>query len=56
MAKSTPSKASEWKPFSEEQYRDAIFRLVHFSTKTINSNAKAAGIRLNKPESVRLAP
>ncbi|AZM95354.1 MAG: hypothetical protein GYB28_18625 [Gammaproteobacteria bacterium] len=47
MAKSTTSKAPEWKPFAEEQYREAIFRLVHFSTKTINSNAKAVGIRLS---------
>ncbi|MBT2770717.1 hypothetical protein J7J47_00530 [Halomonas sp. ISL-60] len=48
MAKPTTSKAPEWKPFTEDQYRDAIFRLVHFSTKTINSNAKAVGIRLSK--------
>lgn len=48
MAKPTTSKAPEWKPFTEDQYHDAIFRLVHFSTKTINSNAKAVGIRLSK--------
>lgn len=47
MAKPKTTKAPEWRQFSEEQYRDAIFRLVHFSTKTINSNAKAVGIRLS---------
>ncbi|MBZ9539574.1 type I-F CRISPR-associated protein Csy1 [Modicisalibacter tunisiensis] len=45
MAKS--SSPPEWKPFTTDQYREAIFRLVHFSTKTINSNAKAVGIRLS---------
>lgn len=42
----TPSEPV-WKAFTADQYREAIFRLVHFSTKTINSNAKAAGVRLN---------
>jgi len=48
MAKS--SSPPEWKPFTADQYREAIFRLVHFSTKTINSNARAVGIRLSTPD------
>lgn len=44
-----------WKTFTAEQYHDAIQRLVHFSTKTVNSNATPAGIRLG-PERFRSLP
>lgn len=35
-----------WKTLSEQAYRSAAEQLVHFSFKTVNSNARAGGIRL----------
>lgn len=47
MTEQAPPKTATWRPFTEEQYRDVIGHLVHFSTKTINTNAKPTGIRLD---------
>jgi hypothetical protein len=47
MTEQAPPKTAPWRPFTEEQYRDVIGHLVHFSTKTINTNAKPTGIRLD---------
>ncbi|WP_308774655.1 hypothetical protein [uncultured Bilophila sp.] len=35
-----------WKAYPPETYRDTIAELVHFSSKTVNSNAALAGVRL----------
>lgn len=35
-----------WKAYPPEIYRDTIAELVHFSSKTVNSNAALAGVRL----------
>lgn len=52
MAESS-KQTQAWKSFTEEQYRQAIAEFVHFSTKTINSNAKATGIRLDASQAKR---
>lgn len=36
-----------WKAYSLEKYRNTALGLVHFRSKTVNSNAKLAGIRLS---------
>ena len=35
-----------WKAYPLETYRNTIAELVHFSSKTVNSNAALAGVRL----------
>ena len=35
-----------WKAYPPETYRNTIAELVHFSSKTVNSNAALAGVRL----------
>jgi len=40
----------EWVLFEPETYEKAIEGLVHFSTKAVNSNAEAGGVRLPKGE------
>lgn len=35
-----------WKAYPPETYRDTIAELVHFSSKTVNSNAALVGVRL----------
>ena len=46
--------ASPWKHQSEETYRKTAEKLVHFSSKTVNSNASAAGIRLSASDGLDL--
>lgn len=43
-------------PFAESRYRDAIGRMVHFSTKTVNSNAREGGIRLTPEQQLNDLP
>jgi hypothetical protein len=42
------SEAREWKRFEPAEYHEAVGKLIHFSSKTVNSNALASGIRLGK--------
>ena len=35
-----------WKAYPPETYRDTIAELIHFSSKTVNSNAALVGVRL----------
>jgi len=42
------SEAKEWKRFEPAEYHEAVGKLIHFSSKTVNSNAMASGIRLAK--------
>lgn len=42
------SKAKEWSEFPLEQYQQEASRLVHFSGKTVNSNAPACGVRIER--------
>ena len=46
--------ANPWKHQSEETYRKTAEKLVHFSSKTVNSNASAAGIRLTASDGLGL--
>ena len=46
--------ANPWKHQSEETYRKTAEKLVHFSSKTVNSNASAAGIRLTAGDGLDL--
>lgn len=39
-------KEKPWKAYPPETYRDTIAELVHFSSKTVNSNAALVGVRL----------
>ena len=39
--------AQDWAEFPLEQYRQTAEQLVHFSCKTVNSNAPPGGVRLN---------
>lgn len=39
-------KEKTWKAYPPETYRDTIAELVHFSSKTVNSNAALVGVRL----------
>lgn len=43
-----------WQPQSGETYRKTAEKLVHFSVKTVNSNARAAGIRLSPDDGLQL--
>jgi hypothetical protein len=45
---------AEWSPLSADQYRSTAATLVHFSTKTVNSNARAGGVRLTAAEKLNL--
>jgi hypothetical protein len=38
--------ASVWKYYEVSEYQEMAQSLIHFTSKTVNSNAKAAGIRL----------
>lgn len=42
------SKAKEWSEFPLEHYQQEASRLVHFSSKTVNSNAPACGVRVSR--------
>jgi hypothetical protein len=46
--------AKQWKRFEPAQYAEAVGKLVHFSSKTVNSNAAASGIRLARTAAVDL--
>ena len=50
--KSSVEKA--WKQHGLETYRNTVNEMVHFNVKTINSNAKSTGIRINKDAAVNL--
>lgn len=39
--------SEDWKSFPPEQYRKEVENLVHFNAKTVNSNARLVGIRLD---------
>lgn len=57
MAPKKPKKASEakeWSPFTLEEYQREIARLVHFSGKTVNSNAPACGVRVGQESGLNL--
>ena len=41
-----PKIEKTWKAYPPETYRNTIAELVHFSSKTVNSNAALAGVRL----------
>jgi hypothetical protein len=49
-----PPKQQGWKPLEETAYRSAAAQLVHFSVKSVNSNARAGGIRLGPSDSLDL--
>ena len=38
--------SEEWKPYPPQKYREETESLVHFNSKTVNSNASLVGIRL----------
>ncbi len=42
------SKPKEWSDFPLEQYQQEASRLVHFSSKTVNSNAPPCGVRVSR--------
>ncbi len=44
--------STEWKHIDEEKYRESISTLIHYNSKTINSNAALVGIRLTKEYSL----
>lgn len=46
LSTSRKSQTKPWIHQTEETYRKTAEKLVHFSAKTVNSNASAAGIRL----------
>lgn len=50
----TKPEKEAWKPFSPDVYRDVARTLVHFSTKGVNSNAEAGGIRLGRESGLNL--
>ena len=41
------NETKQWKRFEPAEYHEAVSRLIHFSSKTVNSNAMASGIRLS---------
>lgn len=41
-----------WKAYPPETYRHAIAELVHFSSKTVNSNAALVGVRLSSDDAL----
>ncbi len=43
-----------WKTLGETAYRSAAAQLIHFSAKSVNSNARAGGIRLGPSDSLDL--
>ncbi len=45
-APATTRGAKPWKSYEADVYKEVASKLVHFSTKTVNSNASAGGIRL----------
>lgn len=56
-ADSKPARKLKEKPWQQqtgETYRETAEKLVHFSVKTVNSNASAAGIRLASEDGLRL--
>jgi hypothetical protein len=58
MAKKSPGKSAkpkvEWVALSPEQYQSTAASLVHFSAKTVNSNARAGGVRLAPADRLNL--
>ena len=48
------SEVKEWKHFEPAEYHEAVGKLIHFSSKTVNSNAMASGIRLAKGSALDL--
>lgn len=45
---------AEWSSLGADQYRSTAATLVHFSTKTVNSNARAGGVRLTPLDTLNL--
>lgn len=55
MAKKTRARAkAKWVKYTQAKYSKAIGELVHFSSKTVNSNALPCGIRLGGEDYVDL--
>ncbi|CAK0769869.1 hypothetical protein CCP3SC1_590001 [Gammaproteobacteria bacterium] len=59
MAKKSPSspkkpKTSNWKNTNAARYNAVVSELVHFSSKTVNSNAAPCGVRLTADQLVDL--
>lgn len=50
----TQSEKETWKAYALEDYRQAAATLVHFSTKGVNSNAEAGGVRLGPDDGLSL--
>lgn len=53
MARSPAKKPGQeiaWAPFHADQYHQTITNLVHFSFKTVNSNAPGGGVRLSNED------
>lgn len=48
------AEVSDWKRFEAEEYKQVVRTLVHFSSKTVNSNATASGVRLAKEDALNL--
>ena len=54
QTKKKSSDEKKWKKHGPEKYRNTVSELVHFSVKTVNSNANAAGIRIGKETALHL--
>ena len=50
----TDADDTEWKPFAGDVYRALSASMVHFSAKTVNSNAAPAGVRLTANSALAL--
>ena len=46
MAEPKEDKKKQWLSLGKEAYLSAYHKMVHFSAKTVNSNASAAGVRI----------
>jgi hypothetical protein len=46
--------AKQWKHFEPAEYHQVVEKLIHFSSKTVNSNATASGIRLARAAALNL--
>lgn len=48
------SESDKWRRFEPDEYRAGIASLVHFSFKTVNSNAPGGGVRLAQSDALKL--
>jgi len=53
-ATSSPDDTPSWKPLSADAYEQAAAQQVHFSCKTVNSNARGGGVRLTPDAALNL--